>query len=106
AHTSGITVFKDIFEVKPASFLIYNNDGIYTSKYWKLTSKLHTDSLSKTCDKVRFLLEDSINKQLASDVPLCTFLSGGLDSSIVTLYAANYCKNNGLPPLDTYSIDY
>ena len=100
AHTPGITVFKDILEVKPASFLIY------TSKYWKLTSKPHTDSLGKTCDKVRFLLEDSIKRQLVSDVPLCTFLSGGLDSSIVSLYASNYCKDNGLPPLETYSIDY
>lgn len=106
AHTPGITVFKDILELKPASYLIYNRDGIYTSKYWKLTSKPHTDSLGKTCDKVRFLLEDTIKRQLVSDVPLCTFLSGGLDSSIITLYAANYCKNNGLPPLSTYSIDY
>ena len=106
AHTPGITVFKDILELKPASYLIYNRDGIYTSKYWKLTSKPHTDSLGKTCDKVRFLLEDTIKRQLVSDVPLCTFLSGGLDSSIITLYAANYCKNNGLPPLETYSIDY
>ena len=66
----------------------------------------HTDSFGTTCDKVRFLLEDSIRRQLVSDVPLCTFLSGGLDSSIITLYAANYCKEKGLPPLNTYSVDY
>ena len=65
----------------------------------------HTDSFGTTCDKVRFLLEDSIRRQLVSDVPLCTFLSGGLDSSIITLYAANYCKEKGLPPLNTYSVD-
>lgn len=106
AHTSGLTVFKDIFEVKPASFLVYNNDGVHTSKYWKLINKPHTDSLGKTCDKISFLLEDAIKRQLVSDVPICTFLSGGLDSSIITLYASNYCKDNGLPPLDTYSIDY
>ena len=39
-------------------------------------------------------------------MPLCTFLSGGLDSSIITKFASDYCKNNGLAPLDTYSIDY
>lgn len=66
----------------------------------------HTDSFGTTCDKVRFLLEDSIRRQLVSDVPLCTFLSGGLDSSIITLYAANYCKEKGFPPLNTYSVDY
>lgn len=106
AHTPGLTVFKDIFELKPASFLIYNSSGLYTNIYWKLISKPHTDSLGKTCDKIKFLLEDTIKKQLISDVPICTFLSGGLDSSIITLYASNYCKDNNLPPLDTYSIDY
>lgn len=39
-------------------------------------------------------------------MPLCTFLSGGLDSSIITKYASDYCKENNLKPLDTYSIDY
>lgn len=45
-------------------------------------------------------------RQLVSDVPLCTFLSGGLDSSIISLYAQDYCREHGLPPLDTYSVDY
>lgn len=71
-----------------------------------MVSKPHTDSFGTTCDKVRFLLEDAIRRQLVSDVPLCTFLSGGLDSSIITLYAANYCKEKCLPPLNTYSVDY
>ena len=52
------------------------------------------------------MLNDAITRQLVSDVPLCTFLSGGLDSSIITKFASDYCKANGLPPLDTYSIDY
>ena len=39
-------------------------------------------------------------------MPLCTFLSGGLDSSIISLYASNYCKGNNLPPLNTFSVDY
>lgn len=106
AHTAGTTVFKNIYELKPANSLIYNEDGIHIHQYWKLRSKPHKDSLGKTCETVRYLLEDSIKRQLVSDVPLCTFLSGGLDSSIITLYAANYCKETGLSPLDTYSIDY
>ncbi len=105
-HTSGDGLFKDIFELKPAHFSIYNNSGLHIEKYWKLTSKPHTDSLEKTCETVKFLLEDSIKRQLVSDVPLCTFLSGGLDSSIITLYAANYCKEHNLPPLNTFSVDY
>lgn len=106
AHTAGTTAFKNIYELKPASMLIFKDDEIHISKYWKLKSKVHTDNLDKTCDTVKELLEDSIKRQLVSDVPLCTFLSGGLDSSIITLHAANYCKEHNLPPLNTYSIDY
>lgn len=105
-HTQGNGIFKNIFELKPAHFAIFNSSGLHTSRYWKLESKPHTDNFETTCDKVRFLLEDSIKKQLVSDVPLCTFLSGGLDSSIITLYAANYFKEKGMPPLETYSVDY
>lgn len=106
AHTPGTTVFKNIFELKPAHFAIYNSSGIHVEQYWKLESKPHTDSFGTTCEKVKYLLNDSIVKQLVSDVPLCTFLSGGLDSSIITKFAADYYKKEGLPPLDTYSIDY
>lgn len=106
ARTAGLGIFKNIYEIKPAHFGIFNESGLHTERYWKLESKVHTDSLGKTCDTVRFLLEDSISRQLVSDVPLCTFLSGGLDSSIITLYASKYCKKHNLPPLNTYSVDY
>lgn len=105
-HTAGNGIFKDIFELRPAHFGIYNKDGLHIERYWKLESKPHTDSFGTTCEKVRYLLEDSIKRQLVSDVPLCTFLSGGLDSSIITLYASNYCKEHGLPALNTFSVDY
>ena len=106
AHTNGITAFKNIYELKPANYMIYNEDGIHIKRYWKLRSKVHEDSFDQTCENVQHLLEDSIKNQLISDVPLCTFLSGGLDSSIITLYAAEYCKTNNLPNLNTYSVDY
>ncbi len=106
ARTAGLGIFKNIYEIKPAHFGIFNESGLHIERYWKLESKVHTDSLGKTCNNVRFLLEDSISRQLVSDVPLCTFLSGGLDSSIITLYASKYCKKHNLPPLNTYSVDY
>lgn len=106
AHTSGNGIFKDIYELKPAHFGIFNQDSLHIERYWKLESKPHVDSLGTTCEKVNNLLEDSIKRQLVSDVPICTFLSGGLDSSIITLYASNYCKENNLPPLNTFSVDY
>ena len=106
AHTPGLSVFKDIFEIKPAHFAIYNHSGLHLEQYWKLISKEHTDSLGQTCEHLKFLLNDSITKQLVADVPLCTFLSGGLDSSIITKFASDYYEANLMPPLDTYSIDY
>ncbi len=106
AHTPGTTIFKDIFEIKPAHFAIFNSSGLHLQRYWKLTSKQHKDNSKETCEKLKFLLNDAITRQLVSDVPLCTFLSGGLDSSIITKFAADYCQEQGLPPLDTYSIDY
>lgn len=105
-HTSGNTAFKNIFELKPAHFGVFNKDGLHIKRYWKLESKPHTDSLGTTCEKVRNLLEDSITRQLVSDKPICTFLSGGLDSSIITLYASYFCKQNNLEPLNTFSVDY
>ena len=106
AHTPGTTVFKNIFELKPAHFAVFNKDGLKTKRYWKLETKPHTENLNQTSEHLEYLLKDAITRQLVSDMPLCTFLSGGLDSSIITKFAADYCKDNGLPPLDTYSIDY
>ena len=106
AHTPGTTIFKNIFELKPAHFAIFNSSGLHLQRYWKLTSKEHTENFEQTCEKLKFLLNDSITKQLVSDVPLCTFLSGGLDSSIITKFASDHLEKQGLAPLDTYSIDY
>lgn len=106
AHTSGLTAFKNIYELKPANYIVYSESGLYIKRYWKLKSKVHQDSLSKTCNKIKYLLEDSIKNQLLTDAPFCTFLSGGLDSSIITLYASEYCHQHNLPNLNTYSVDY
>ncbi len=106
AHTPGTTIFKNIYELKPASFGVYNESGLYIQKYWKLESKEHLDNFEDTCSNLKNLLQDSITKQLVSDVPLCTFLSGGLDSSIITKFASESYKVNGKPPLDTFSVDY
>ncbi len=106
AHTAGTTVFKDIKEIKPAHFAVFNKSGLHIERYWKLTSKEHIDNFEETCAKVEYLLENAITRQLVSDVPLCVFLSGGLDSSIIAKYASEYCRREGLPPLSTFSIDY
>ena len=105
-HTPGTSVFKNVFELKPAHFGVYNKSGLHLERYWKLESKPYKEDFDTTCENIKELLKDSITRQLVSDMPLCTFLSGGLDSSIITLFASSYCKENGLPPLNTYSVDY
>ena len=106
SHTPGITPFKNIMELEPAHFMIINKDGIWSKEYWKLETKEHTDNLEQTCEKIRFLLKDSIEKQLVSDVPIGTLLSGGLDSSIITKYASDYYKEKFGEKLKTFSVDY
>ena len=106
AHTPGTCVFKNIYEIKPAHYAVFNNSGFKTYRYWKMETKEHTDNFETTCSTVRFLLEDSIKRQLVCDVPLGAMLSGGLDSSIIVALASNYLKKNNLPSLDTFSVDY
>lgn len=106
AHTPGISSFESVYELKPAHFAIYNRHGFCKKRYWKLESKPHLDDFKTTCDKVKFLLEDAIERQLTTEKPFCTFLSGGLDSSIITTYANNFCNKNNLPVLNTFSVDY
>ena len=106
SHTPGFSVYKNIYEIKPAHFAVYNSSGLHIERYWKLESKPHLEDFEETCSHLKFLVEDAISRQLVSDMPLCTFLSGGLDSSIITKFTSDYLKEEGLPPLDTYSVDY
>lgn len=106
AHTPGLTVYKNIYEIKPGHMATYNKSGLHIEKYWQLETKPHKEDFAETCSHLRYLLEDSISRQLTSDMPICTFLSGGLDSSIITKFTAEYLKKEGLQPLDTYSVDY
>ncbi|MGM2836640.1 asparagine synthase-related protein, partial [Bacillus cereus group sp. Bce025] len=81
-------------------------NGLCIWRYWNVESKKHEDSFEETVEKTRFLLQDAITRQLVSDVPLCTFLSGGVDSSAITAIAAKEYERSGKGQLHTYSIDY
>lgn len=102
----GSGVFHGINELRPAHALTISRLGLRIWRYWNVKSEVHTDSLDETAEKVRFLVTDAVERQLVSDVPLCTFLSGGLDSSAITAIAANRYKLEEKGSLHTYSIDY
>ena len=102
----GKSLFRDIQELRPGHAMRFSREGLRVWRYWQVQSKKHEESLEETIDHVRFLLSDAIERQLVSDVPICTFLSGGLDSSIITGIAANTFKQHNKGNLHTYSIDY
>lgn len=104
-RTPGCGVFKGISEIKPACCGYYNKSGIKIRKYWTLKDHEHTDNFEQTVEKVRELIKDSITRQLVSDVPVGTFLSGGLDSSIISSIANSYFKKKG-QRLKTFSVTY
>jgi len=106
SRTPGKSLFQNINELRPGYAMRFSREGIRLWQYWKLQSKRHEEPLEETIDHVRFLLTDAIERQLVSDVPICTFLSGGLDSSIITGIAANMFLQQSKGTLHTYSIDY
>jgi len=99
-------IFKDIKEIPPAHYLLFNKRGINLNEYWKLETMEHEDDIDTTKKKVREMLVEIIENQLVSDVPVCTFLSGGLDSSVISSVAFDKFKKDGLGVLNTFSIDY
>lgn len=106
SRSPGSGVFKGINELRPAHALTFSKNGLKIWRYWNVKSEEHKDNVEETAEKVRFLVSDAITRQLVSDVPLCTLLSGGLDSSIITAIAAKGLKEQGKGQLQTYSIDY
>ncbi|MED3662634.1 asparagine synthase (glutamine-hydrolyzing) [Ureibacillus sp. FSL K6-8385] len=106
SRTPGHGVFRGISELRPAHFLIFDRSGLTIRRYWNVNSENHVHSLDETIEHVRFLIKDAVERQLVADVPVCTFLSGGLDSSAITAIASNYFKKQGRGTLHTYSIDY
>lgn len=105
AHSLDNGVFKDIYQLPPANFLLYSKDSLKIKEYWTLKCKPHTENVNATTEHIRYLLIDAIERQLVSDVPICTFLSGGLDSSIISAVASSNLKKTNTV-LNTYSIDY
>ena len=106
ARTPGRGIFKGISELLPGQYAIYDGDTLTTRRYFTLTAHEHEDDEQTTVERTRFLLTDAIERQLVSDVPMCFFLSGGLDSSIICQTAANFRRRNKKPPIHTYSVEY
>ncbi|MCX7951917.1 MAG: asparagine synthase (glutamine-hydrolyzing) [Clostridiales bacterium] len=101
----GDGILKGIKEVPPAHYLVFEKDRFELNEYWKPMAARNDYSLDENVEIVKNLVVDAINRQLSADVKVCTFLSGGLDSSVISAVAAKYFKEKGLK-LETFSIDY
>ena len=98
----GSGVFQGIGELEPGGCGWLKQGRWNWRRYWKLKDCDHSDNFTQTVEKVRFLVTDSIRRQMVSDVPIGTFLSGGLDSSIIS----SVCAANMKQKLPTFSLDY
>lgn len=101
----GSGVLKGIQELEPGCCGFFQNGQWQHRRYWKLKDREHRESFQETVEHVRFLVGDAIRRQMVSDVPIGTFLSGGLDSSIITSVCAGSLAEKG-ERLKTFSVDY
>ena len=101
-RTPGSGVFRGIQELEPGCCGTYQEGKWSWQRYWKLTDREHIQSFPETAEYVRFLVTDAIRRQMVSDVPLGTFLSGGLDSSLIS----SVCARETEGQLPTFSLDY
>ena len=105
ARTPGCGVFCGLREVKPGCIVSYTGDRVREDPYWTLEARPHTDTYPQTVEKVSWLLRDAVKRQLVSDVPVCSFLSGGIDSTVVTAIACRELEAKGCT-LNTFSFDF
>ncbi len=104
-RTPGSGVFRGIEELRPGCCGCFEDGKWIWRQYWKLRDREHRENFDQTAEQVRFLVTDAIRRQMVSDVPLGTFLSGGLDSSLITAVCAAKRAERG-ERLSTFSLDY
>ena len=99
------SIYKKIAKLPAGSFLKINKDGFSTSKYWDIRQKLTNNIIhdkEEALIKLSDLLMSSVQYQLKSDVPFGVFLSGGIDSSMVTAQAVGLSSVK----VNTFSIGF
>ncbi|MGA4877998.1 asparagine synthase (glutamine-hydrolyzing) [Streptomyces lydicamycinicus] len=104
--TPGHAVYQGMHEVRPGHLVRVGRGGVTVKRYWALTAREHTDDLGTTVAHIRTLLDDIVDRQLIADVPLCTLLSGGLDSSAITALAAGALAAQGRGPVRSFAVDF
>jgi asparagine synthase (glutamine-hydrolysing) len=104
--TPGNGVYRGMHEVRPGEIIRIDASGLHARRYWRLAAREHTDDQQTTVRTVRELLDDIVARQLIADVPLCSLLSGGLDSSALTALAARVLRAEGAGPVRSFAVDF
>ncbi len=105
-RTPGRVPFRGMRELKPGHLLRVRRGIIREERYWHLEARPHTHDLKETVSTIRDLLEDIVARQMISDVPLCSLLSGGLDSSTVAALAQQVRSEQGGESIATFVVDF
>ncbi|PTM95531.1 asparagine synthase (glutamine-hydrolyzing) [Streptomyces sp. VMFN-G11Ma] len=103
--TPGHAVWEGMAEVEPGTVVTVDRSGVHRRAYWQLETRPHTDDRDTSIATVRSLLDDIVRRQLVADVPLCTLLSGGLDSSAMTALAAQQLGEHG-EKVRSFAVDF
>ncbi|BAU87795.1 asparagine synthase [Streptomyces laurentii] len=103
--TPGHAVWDGMYEVEPGTVLTVDRQGLRRRVYWRLETRPHPDDRATTIATVRTLLDDIVRRQLVADVPRCTLLSGGLDSSAMTALAARQLGEHG-ERVRSFAVDF
>ncbi|WP_326736686.1 asparagine synthase (glutamine-hydrolyzing) [Streptomyces sp. NBC_01022] len=105
AKTPGAAVWEGMHEVRPGEIIVLDRGGMRRHTYWQLRSEPHTDTKDQTVAHVRELLDDIVQRQLVADVPRCTLLSGGLDSSALTALSQIHLAPQG-ETVRSFAVDF
>jgi len=97
------TIWKGVRKLAPGHFAIFENGELTVQRYWNFDPSVETPiDQQAACERLRELLTDSVKMRMQSDVPLGTFLSGGIDSSLITAIASQQSQT----PIRTFSIGF
>ncbi|QOV40032.1 asparagine synthase (glutamine-hydrolyzing) [Streptomyces ferrugineus] len=105
---TGPTVWSGVREVEPGGLLVLDRDGVREHRYWQLEAGRHEDDRDATVERIGSLVGGAARGQLEADVPLCSLLSGGLDSTVLTALLADELRLREGPDarIRSYAVDY
>ncbi len=98
---SPTSIFKGVQKLEPGTYFELTKSGMEVNRYYDIANNTFDGTYEDAQEQLRLLLKQSVSRRLVADVPLGTYLSGGIDSSIISMLASN--EKEGLK---TFSIGY